>query len=270
LQPIYAVPLYETLSIEDQEKAFETPLPDTRKVVIATSIAEVSITIVNIVYVIDCGFTLIRSFDHKCGLESLVIVPISKSSAIQRAGRAGRTRPGKVYRLYSEVIYETLQILPIPEISRSDLSKMILTLLSIGIKNILKFDFMTRPSVDSLSHALQLLFSLNAIDRKSNLTVPFGVSLAEFPLEPKLAAMILNSPKFKCSSEVLIIAAMLSVPNVFQMPANALTEARKAKKLFSVEEGDLFTLINGSFILTQFMNHLLAAENQKDGAILIL
>lgn len=211
LEPIYAVPLYSGLSNDEQMKVFDTPIPGTRKVVVATTIAEASITIDGIVFVVDCGFAKTKYFDPITGIERLLTLPISQSSAIQRAGRAGRTRPGKVLRLYTESSYNAMNVTDIPEICRTNLSSVIMLLKGIGIENILTFSFLDTPSHQAMAQALELLYSLGCLDENGKLTSPLGEAVARFPLDPKLAVMLMNSKRFRCSDEALTIVAMLSV-----------------------------------------------------------
>ncbi|TPX31549.1 hypothetical protein SmJEL517_g05164 [Synchytrium microbalum] len=239
---IQALPIYGGLQMDEQLEVFKPASPHTRKVVIATNIAEASITIEGIVYVIDSGF--IRAYNPKTGMESLIVVPTSQASAQQRAGRAGRTRPGKAYRLYTEEAFDKLPGNNVPEMQRSNLATVILQLKALGIENVLRFDFLTAPPAMMMIRALELLYSLKALDDYGRLTMPFGVSLAEFPLDPLMATVLLNSHRFKCSEEVLTIAAMVSVQNVFYTPASQRYEADEQKRKLAVEEGDHITYIN--------------------------
>jgi ATP-dependent RNA helicase DHX8/PRP22 len=143
------LPVYSALPSEMQSKIFEPAEPGTRKVVLATNIAETSITIDGIFYVIDPGFVKQNTYDPKLGMDALIVVPISQAQARQRAGRAGRTGPGKCYRLYTELAYKN-EMLPvsIPEIQRMNLSMVVLTLKAMGINDLLNFDFMVLFSSD--------------------------------------------------------------------------------------------------------------------------
>eukprot|EP01126_Amoeba_proteus_P055072 TRINITY_DN6810_c0_g1_i5.p1 TRINITY_DN6810_c0_g1~~TRINITY_DN6810_c0_g1_i5.p1 ORF type:complete len:531 (+),score=94.48 TRINITY_DN6810_c0_g1_i5:246-1838(+) len=232
--------MYSGLPMDKQLEVFrKTPL-HTRKVVIATNIAETSITIDGIVYVIDCGFVKIRAYNPKTDTESLVVVPISQASANQRSGRAGRVKAGKTFRLYTEkAFHEILKPKTVPEMQRSNLSTVILQLKAMGIDNILNFDFMSPPPSSSIIRALELLYALGALDDDAKLTPTLGVIMAEFPLPPTLIKMLIASAKYECSSEALSIAAMLSVQNIF-------TSSKMSKrKKFQVFEGDHITLLNG-------------------------
>ena len=215
--PIKAVPLYSTLPPAMQQKIFE-PAPDPvkeggppgRKIVVSTNIAETSLTIDGIVYVIDPGFAKQKVYNPRIRVESLLVSPISKASAHQRAGRAGRTQPGKCFRLYTEKSFHNdLQPQTYPEILRSNLSNVVLTLKKLGIDDLVHFDFMDPPAPETLMRALELLNYLGALDDDGNLT-KLGELMSEFPLDPQMSKMLVISPDFKCSNEILSITAMLS------------------------------------------------------------
>lgn len=240
---ILALPLYSGLSNERQIEIFASPPQGTRKVIVSTNISETSVTIDGIVYVIDSGFVKLRVFNTHTNFESLVVTPISKASALQRAGRAGRTQPGKCFRLYDNASFHTLKETSIPEIQRSDLTGLILQLKALGIDNIARFEYITNPPSETVIQSLEFLFSLNSLDEYGKLTNPLGLRMAEFPVDPKMARMLLMSGEFGCGEQILTIAAMTSVQNVFLQQENKkISEA--AKKKFSVEEGDHITLMN--------------------------
>ena len=251
--PLKVVPLYSSLPPAQQQRIFDpapAPVrvngPMGRKVVVSTNIAETSLTIDGIVYVVDPGFSKQKVYNPRIRVESLLVSPISKASAQQRAGRAGRTRPGKCYRLYterdwaSELIEQTY-----PEILRSNLANTVLELKKLGIDNLVTFDYMDPPAPETVMRALELLNYLGAFDDHGNLT-PLGEIMAEFPLDPQLAKMLIVSPEFKCSNEILSIAAMLSVPNVFVRPSQASQRqaADAARAEFAHPDGDHLTLLN--------------------------
>ncbi|KAI8843788.1 P-loop containing nucleoside triphosphate hydrolase protein [Chytriomyces cf. hyalinus JEL632] len=244
LNKIRAIPVYGGLTLDEQNQVFESLPSGVRKVVVATNIAEASITIDGIVYVVDCGLAKIKAYNPKTGLESLIVVPVSKASAQQRAGRAGRTKPGKCFRMYTEKTYLGLSDTSVPEMQRSNLVSVILQLKAMGIENVLRFDFLSAPSAESMAKALELLYSLKALDDYGRLTMPFGLQLAEFPLDPPLAAMLLNSGGFLCAEETLSIAAILTVQNVFVSPSNLRVDAEEEHRKFRVEEGDHVTYLN--------------------------
>ncbi|CAB4406529.1 unnamed protein product [Rhizophagus irregularis] len=241
---IKPLPIYAGLPSEQQLEIFEQTPQNTRKVVVATNIAEASITIGGIVYVIDCGFVKLRAYNPKTGMESLTVVPISKASAQQRAGRAGRVMPGKAYRLYTEDSFYKLRDASIPEIQRSNLAQVVLHLKALGIDNVLRFDFMTPPPAELMIRALELLYSLKALDDYGRLTMPLGMQLAEFPVDPMLGKILLDSYKYQCAEEMLTIAAMISVQNVFVTPSSPSAEFEEEKRKFAVEEGDHITSLN--------------------------
>lgn len=242
--PLNPVPLYAGLPMRDQMKAFERPSKHVRKVVVATNIAETSLTINGIVYVVDCGFMKISAFNSKCALDCLIKIPASKASATQRAGRAGRVRSGKVFRLYTEGEFEKLPVATVPEMQRTSTSGMILQLKALGIDKILKFDFLSPPPTDNMLCGLELLYALGAIDDNCLLTDPIGRRLAELPLLPQFGKMLLISGELECSEEAVIICAMTQIQNVFHMPPNRKLHAEKARRKFSVAEGDHLTLVN--------------------------
>lgn len=234
------LPLHGGLPMEDQMKVF-SPDRSCRNVILSTNIAEASVTIPGIVYVIDSGFVKLKSYNPLTSMESLIIAPISQASADQRAGRAGRITNGKAYRLYTFDGFSSLAKQSIPEMQRNDLSTVILQLKSMGIENVLYFDFLSPPSAELMTRALELLYSLNALDDYARLTIPFGMQIAEFPLDPLLSTCLLNSGKFGCAEEMVTIAAMLSVQNIFT-GSNKSAEVEKNK--FAVEEGDHITYYN--------------------------
>eukprot|EP00798_Chlamydomonas_sp_ICE-L_P002718 gene2718-12591_t len=249
--PAKIVPLYSTLPPQQQQRIFEAAPPpareggpEGRKIVVSTNIAETSLTIDGIVYVIDPGFSKQKVYNPRIRVESLLVSPISRASAHQRAGRAGRTRPGKCFRLYTEASFKKdLQEQTYPEILRSNLGSVVLQLKKLGIDDLVHFDFMDPPAPETLMRALELLNYLGAIDDDGNLTA-VGTTMSEFPLDPQLAKMMVASPEFKCSNEILSIAAMLSVPNVFIRPKEAQKAADESKARFTHVDGDQLTLLN--------------------------
>lgn len=240
------LPMYGSLPYGDQLKVFRPTPRDLRKVVVATNIAETSITISGIVYVIDCGFMKLRWFNPETQVDSLVLVPTSQASADQRAGRAGRVRSGKAYRLYQEEEFEKLSAATPPEMQRTELSGAVLQLKALGINNVLRFNFPSPPPAKNLLSALELLYALNAIDDSGQLTDPLGVQMAEFPVSPLHSKTLITSGEFGCSEEIASIMAALQVQNIFTKPGGgqAAIRARIAHRKFEVAEGDLLTLLN--------------------------
>ncbi|KAH8981106.1 P-loop containing nucleoside triphosphate hydrolase protein [Lactarius hatsudake] len=258
--PLSCIPLYSSLPPQQQQRIFD-PAPSPRvpdgppgrKVIISTNIAETSLTIDGIVYVVDPGFSKQKIYNPRIRVESLLVSPISKASAQQRAGRAGRTRPGKCFRLYTERDFmKELEEQTHPEILRSNLANTVLELVKAGIKDLVRFDYVDAPAPETLMRALELLNYLAALDDEGNLT-PMGTMMSEFPLDPQMSKMLIVSPEFHCSQEILAIVAMLSVPNVWLRPNNQRKEADAAKQLLTVPDGDHLTLLN---VFNEYQNNL--------------
>jgi ATP-dependent RNA helicase DDX35 len=246
-QKILPLPLYAGLPTEDQLFVFQKSPSNTRKVILATNIAEASVTIDGIVYVIDSGYVKLRTYDANLGIEHLSILPVSKASATQRAGRAGRTRPGKCFRLYTEDMYKELEEATFPEIQRSNLAPVILQLLNLGITNVIRFDYLSPPPSSLVTRALSLLHALGAIDTNARLTKPLGTRMAELPLDPMTSRALLNAatPEFGCLKEMLTIAAMMTLQgNAFVSHDGGKKQLDAARRRFAVQEGDHLTLYN--------------------------
>ncbi|KAI7026718.1 ATP dependent RNA helicase [Hortaea werneckii] len=241
---ILALPMYAGLTTEQQMYVFEPAPEHHRKVIFSTNIAEASVTIDGIVHVVDCGFVKLRAYNPTTGIETLTPTPVSKASATQRAGRAGRTKAGKCYRLYPEAVFQSLPATTVPEIQRSNLAPTILQLKALGIDNIARFDFLTPPPAELIIRALELLYSLGALDDYAKLTSPLGTRMAELALEPMLAKCLLSSPSFGCLSEVLTIAAMVSLQGNVWFTHDEKKREESARRKFAVEEGDHLTLLN--------------------------
>ncbi|KAH9259683.1 hypothetical protein BASA81_002105 [Batrachochytrium salamandrivorans] len=248
--PVLVLPLYSSLPPQQQRKIF-APAPKPlangkpgRKIIVSTNIAETSLTIDGIVYVVDPGFSKQKIYNPRVRVESLLVSPISRASAQQRSGRAGRTRPGKCFRLYTELSFKNdLLAQTYPEILRSNLGNTVLTLKKLGIEDLVHFDFLDPPAPETLMRALEQLNYLHALDDEGELT-DVGYQMAELPLEPQLAKMIICAQHFKCTNEAISIAALLSVPQFFMRPKENGREADLAKKQFSHADGDHLTLLN--------------------------
>ncbi|PVU85597.1 hypothetical protein BB559_006920 [Furculomyces boomerangus] len=236
-------PIYAALPQHQQNKVFEKTPQNSRKVVLATNIAETSITIPGIRYVVDTGVHKVRGFDPRIGVESLLVNPISKSSSRQRSGRAGRMESGVCYRLYTEGDYDKLEEDDEPEIKRRQLTSVILTLKAAGIDDVLGFDYMDIPSKPAMKNALLELYSLEALDENGNLC-ELGRWMAEFPLDPIYSKVLYESQKYKCTSEALDLVAALSVETLFYNPINSRDQAAAAHKQFMSIDGDHWTVIN--------------------------
>ncbi|KAG5921838.1 hypothetical protein E4U61_006170 [Claviceps capensis] len=251
LQPLR---LYAGLTSEEQMYVFDKLADGRRKVVFSTNIAEASVTIDGVVYVVDCGFVKLRAYNPKTGIETLGATTISKASAAQRAGRAGRTKPGKCFRLYTEKSYrEALPDANPPEIQRSNLAPMVLQLKALGIDNVARFDYLSAPPSELMSRALELLYSLGALDEYAKLTKPLGFHMAELAVEPMMAKTLLSAQSFDCLSEILTIAAMTSLGSSVWFYHDGEQKAMETcRRKFAVEEGDHLTLLNAytAFITT--------------------
>lgn len=249
--PMKVYPLYGSLPPHMQQRIFEPAPPPRkpggrpgRKCIVSTNIAETSLTIDGIVYVVDPGFAKQKVYNPRIRVESLLVSPISKASAQQRAGRAGRTRPGKCFRLYTEAAFKKELIdQTYPEILRSNLSSTVLELKKLGIDDLVHFDLMDPPAPETLMRALEELNYLACLDDDGNLTA-LGRLASEFPLDPALAVMLISSPEFYCSNEILSITALLSVPQIFVRPHSQRKRADEMKALFAHPDGDHLTLLN--------------------------
>lgn len=285
---VNVVPLYSTLPPAQQQKIFE-PAPGKnskgtpgRKIICATNIAETSLTIDGIVYVIDPGFAKQKIYNPRIRMESLLVSAISRASAKQRAGRAGRTRPGKCYRLYTEKSFLELQENTYPEILRSNLSSVVLTLKKLGIEDLVHFDFMDPPAPETMMRALEMLNFLGAMDDEGELT-ELGSIMAQIPLEPELTKTLLSSEKYNCMNEILSMVSMLSMPNCFIRPRENAEYATEAKNKFKHYGGDHYTLLivyntyklndsSAEWCRENFINHrtLKAADDVRNQLVKIL
>jgi len=258
------IPLYSTLPPNLQQHIFDDPPPPHgekkipgRKIIIATNIAETSLTIDGIVYVIDPGFSKQKVYNPRIRVESLLVSPISRASAQQRAGRAGRTREGKCFRLYTEDSYNNDLIeQTYPEIMRSNLGSVVLQLKKLGIDDLVHFDFMDAPAPETLMRALEMLNYLGALDDDGELT-KIGEYMTEFPLEPQVSRTLIGSVDYNCSNEVLTIVSMLSAPNVYLRPNDQRKLADEYKKQFAHPLGDHISL------LTTYQEYIDNGEDSK-------
>lgn len=220
------LPLYGAMPSDQQQRVFDPVEEGIRRVIVATNIATTSITIDGIVYVVDCGFVKQLTYKPHTGLDSLDIVPIAKSEAIQRTGRAGRTAPGKCFRLFSRKFYDQLEENTVPEIKRTSLTSVVLSLKCMGISNVLQFDYLDPPDEKMILEALRQLFYFGAISDEGRVSA-LGRQLVEFPLQPGLARALIRSQQLNCSQAVLPIVAMVSVENVYIKPTTK-DEAERA------------------------------------------
>lgn len=252
-QKLLTFPIFSSLPSEKQMKVFMPAPAGFRKVILATNIAETSVTIPGIRYVIDPGVVKARIYDADAGIESLDIVKTSKAQALQRSGRAGREGPGKCYRLYPESEFDKFEDSTTPEIKRCDLSNVILQLKALGIDDIAGFDFVDKPNRTAIIRSLESLFLLGALTEESKLTDIVGHQMARLPLEPVYSKALILSSQFNCLEEMLIVVAMLSVESIFYAPREKLEESRAALRCFSSPEGDHLTLLNVFRASNEFM-----------------
>ncbi|KAK4336803.1 hypothetical protein RND71_043582 [Anisodus tanguticus] len=245
LKELIIRPIYANLPSDLQKQVFEPTPPGARKVVVATNIAETSLTIDGIIYVIDPGYCKQNSFNPRSGMESLVVVPTSRASCNQRAGRAGRVAAGKCFRIFTQWTFNhEMEESTTPEILRVNLGNVVLLLKSLGIDDILNFDYLDPPPVETLGLALEQLFVLNALNHNGELT-RLGRRMAEFPVDPMMSKTILASEQFNCSEQIITICAMLSGnSSIFYKPTDKKYHAEAAKKNFFLPGGDHLMLMN--------------------------
>ncbi len=237
------LPLYSRLSREEQERVFND-FKGKRKVIVATNIAETSVTIDGIKFVIDPGFAKLNFYNAKNYTSSLIEVPISKASCNQRKGRAGRTAPGICYRLYTEEDYEYRELFTKEEIYRRDLSEVVLRMIELGIKDIENFNFISNPGRANIDGAIKTLELLDAIDKNRELTT-IGRLMVQFPIIPRISRMIVASIMEypDVIEEVLIAAAFINDRAPFLLPHGEELEARRAHHKFRHKFGDFVSYL---------------------------
>ncbi|WFD27228.1 RNA helicase [Malassezia nana] len=237
-------PIYANLPSEMQARIFEPTPPGARKVVLATNIAETSITIDGISFVIDPGFVKQNSYNPRTGMAALTVVPCSRASANQRAGRAGRVGPGKCFRLFTKWAFQNeMDENTVPEIQRTNLANVVLLLKSVGVHDLLHFDFLDPPPTDTLIRSLELLYALGALNDRGELT-KLGRRMAEFPVDPMMSKAILASEEYHCTEQVLSIVSMLSESSaLFVRPKDKKLEADRARQAFVRPGGDPMMLL---------------------------
>ena len=250
LMKLLPLPLHASLPPTEQERVFLPSIPGvSRKVIYSTNVAETSLTISGIRFVVDTCRVKVRNFNAKTGFETLTVDKISKAQAEQRAGRAGREGPGVCYRLLTDNEFAVLPDFSVPEILRVNLSNVTLQLIAIGITNILTFDFLDKPKFTAKKAAIEELLSLSAIviegeDEQAQLKLtPFGQEMVSFPLDPKLSRILVSSKKFGCTDDIITILSMLYVDNVFFIPENKREYAVDVLKKYSNSEGDHMRLL---------------------------
>ncbi|XP_061449776.1 pre-mRNA-splicing factor ATP-dependent RNA helicase PRP16 isoform X1 [Rhineura floridana] len=243
--PALAVlPIYSQLPSDLQAKIFQKAPDGVRKCIVATNIAETSLTVDGIMFVIDSGYCKLKVFNPRIGMDALQIFPISQANANQRSGRAGRTGPGQCFRLYTQSAYKNeLLTTTVPEIQRTNLANVVLLLKSLGVQDLLQFHFMDPPPEDNMLNSMYQLWILGALDNTGGLTST-GRLMVEFPLDPALSKMLIVSCDMGCSSEILLIVSMLSVPAIFYRPKGREEESDQVREKFAVPESDHLTYLN--------------------------
>ncbi|KAG2187165.1 hypothetical protein INT44_004837 [Umbelopsis vinacea] len=242
--PLAILPIYSQLPADLQAKIFQRSENNIRKVIVATNIAETSLTVDGIMYVVDTGYCKLKVYNPRIGMDALQVTPISQANANQRSGRAGRTGAGMAYRLYTEMAYKNEMFANnIPEIQRTNLASVVLLLKSLGVKNLLDFNFMDPPPQDNILNSMYQLWVIGAFDNTGELT-PAGRKMNDFPLDPSLARMLITAEEQGCTAEVLTIVSMLSVPSVFYRPKERMEESDAAREKFFVPESDHLTLLH--------------------------
>ncbi|XP_060693991.1 pre-mRNA-splicing factor ATP-dependent RNA helicase PRP16 isoform X1 [Hemiscyllium ocellatum] len=238
------LPIYSQLPSDLQAKIFQKAPDGIRKCIVATNIAETSLTVDGIMFVVDSGYCKLKVFNPRMGMDALQIYPISQANANQRAGRAGRTGPGQCFRLYTQSAYKNEMLTTtVPEIQRTNLANVVLLLKSLGVQDLLQFHFMDPPPEDNMLNSMYQLWILGALDNTGSLT-PTGRLMVEFPLDPALSKMLIVSCDMSCSADVLIIVSMLSVPAIFYRPKGREEESDQMREKFAVPESDHLTYLN--------------------------
>ncbi|KAK7883197.1 hypothetical protein WMY93_029371 [Mugilogobius chulae] len=220
VEGLLILPLYGSMPTDQQRQIFQPPPRGIRKCVVATNIAATSLTINGIKYIIDSGFVKQLNHNSRVGLDILEVVPISKSEAQQRAGRAGRTSAGKCFRIYNTEFWEKcMPEYTVPEIQRTSLTAVVLTLKCLGVHDVIRFPYLDSPEERFILEALKQLYQFDAIDRRGKVT-KLGELMVEFPLHPGLTRAVLKAASYGCADLMLPVAAMLSVENIFIRPGH--------------------------------------------------
>ncbi len=241
---IHIVPLYGRLPKEEQERVFDPPPFGRKKVVISTNIAETSVTINGVTTVIDSGLAKMNYYSPRTFTSSLDETPVSRASCNQRRGRAGRTCPGTCYRLYKREDFESREEYTVEEIYRTDLSEVVLRMSELGITDFESFDFISPPDKEGIRGAVETLNLLNALNEDNTLS-SIGKMMVEFPLEPRVSRIIVESIMRypDVLDEVLIAASFMSTHSPFILPPGEETDARKAHHAFRDIQGDFVSYV---------------------------
>ncbi|MBF0109567.1 MAG: ATP-dependent RNA helicase HrpA [Magnetococcales bacterium] len=257
------IPVHARLAARDQDRIFSPGILP--RIILATNVAETSITVPGIRHVIDPGKAKIKRQDHRGGIQRLSLEKISRASAEQRKGRCGRTGPGICIRLYSEDDFLARPPFTDPEILRTSLAATILGMKAQGLGNIEEFPFMDPPSPAAIREGWRLLGELGAVDRHGQLTT-IGKQLARLPIDPRLGRMILSAPSFDCLEEILVIAAALAIPDPREWPMKKLPQAEELHQRFIDKDSDFLTFLNLWRYLEQ-VRHTSASRSRMNNTL---
>ena len=235
------LPLYARLSTREQQRVFRPH--GGRRVVLATNVAETSLTVPGIRYVVDPGTARISRYSARLKVQRLPIEPISQASADQRKGRCGRTSDGICVRLYAEEDFDERPRFTDPEILRTNLASVILQMAAAGLGDIEDFPFLDPPDRRQVRDGIRLLQELAALDASERLT-PLGRRLAQLPVDPRLGRMVLEADRLGCAGEVIVIAAALSIQDPRERPADKREAADQAHARFADEQSDFLSYVN--------------------------
>jgi ATP-dependent helicase HrpB len=240
------IPLHGELSPQEQDRAF---IPTTyRRVIVSTNVAETSVTIPGIRYIVDSGQARIARYDPDHGISTLHVEPISQASADQRAGRAGRMGPGACYRLWTRAEHETRPATNTPEIQRSELSEVILLLHSFGVTDAERFDLLDRPEVNSIRRAEELLETLGAISSEPHHITNIGRQMLHFPIHPRYARMLIEAEKYDCVREIALFASLVSGRGLLTRLNREDKIARRNRDDLTRSDQSDFFLLTASFM----------------------
>ncbi len=234
------LPLYARLSSAEQRRVFHPGAK--RRIILATNVAETSLTVPRIRFVIDSGLARISRYGHRSRIQRLPIEPVSQASASQRAGRCGRLGPGTCIRLYSEADFESRPEFTEPEILRTSLASVILRMLTMGLGSVEEFPFVDRPAPRMINDAYQLLFELAAVDESREVT-ELGKKLARWPLDVRLARIVEEGARHQCLEDIMVLVAALSIQDPRERPLDAQAAADEMHSRFSDEKSDFVTLL---------------------------
>ena len=240
LRGMEILPLYARLSFEEQARVFHPG--GARRVVLATNVAETSLTVPGIRYVVDTGLARVNRYSHRSKVEQLQVEPVSQASANQRAGRCGRVAAGVCIRLYSEDVFQARPAYTEPEILRSSLAGVILRMKALGLGDVESFPFLDPPAPRMIADGYQLLAELGAVNEANELT-DIGRRLARFPMDPRVARMVLAAGRENCLAEILVIAAALEVDDPRERPFDRAEAADRAHERFHDEQSDFLSLL---------------------------